>query len=189
MTSETPSQADLTALMQKIKDLENNNTELSEEKKKLLNELSREASKNQQLTQKNKEEMWKKLKTVIFPWVQEVLNGDEERAKELQEGLGRLADKGEESPLISVLCNASELHVGNVAELERYRKENQELQTKINGGHFAKEDNRIDISSKMAGKRKKTDVVDEDEETTEKEENEGMWGEMKTMLKGSGRWC
>lgn len=189
MSTEVPSTADLLALLQKIKELEQNNDTLTNEKKALLDDLTVQSGKVDQLQQKNKEELWGKLKTTIFPWVEEVLKGDEKRAKELQAGLGRLADKGEDSELISVMACASEMHIGNVTELERFRKENLELRTKLNGGQFAMQQDRMAPSDKVAGKRKKMDVIDVDAEKADAGENDGIWGEFKTVLKGSGSWC
>eukprot|EP00961_Rhodomonas_salina_P163108 2196991-Rhodomonas_salina.1 len=76
-------------------------------------------------------------------WLETLPIKNEEMREKFQQGLHRMADRGEDNPIFDVLCTASEQGMMRTSELERMRIENEELKKKVHGGEFANEGERL----------------------------------------------
>ena len=79
----------------------------------------------------------------MVKWLSTLPVKDEETRKQFEQGLYRVADRGENNAIFDVLCTASEQSVTRASELEKLRIEHEDLKKKLNGGQFASEDARV----------------------------------------------
>jgi len=140
--SSTASQPDLSSILSQVKGLE-------EEKAKLLHllETERERLKEAQartdkLSESKRVEMQQALDNVIMKWLEDTVK-EEKLRTEFKEGMERLVkNTAEDSGVWQVVCQASSVHAQRLQELERMRVENEELNTRGQGGEFRDEASR-----------------------------------------------
>jgi DNA repair exonuclease SbcCD ATPase subunit len=177
---------DLRALLEKIRALEEQNRSLATEKDATAREraalaerLDQSSSKLSALTQKTQDEMMAKINTTIATWLQSMGGLPEEKRTQVRHGLEELAKAtAEDSGLFQVMCCASEQHIANVTQLEEVRRERDELQKRLEGGTFAREEARV-------GEKRRSDVISADEPA----KAGGMWDDFKIMLQNDKGWC
>lgn len=180
-------QGDIQGLLEKIKQLEANNQQLAAEREQVAQQnqqlsarLGETESKMSALTQKTQEEMMNKINTTIATWL-ESQGLAPEKKEQVKAGLHELARAtAQESGLYQLMCCASENHLSNVTQLEDLRRERDELRERLEGGNFAREEDRVQ------GKRK-ADVISADE--AGQKAGGGMWDDFKIMLEGERGWC
>ena len=134
-------QQDLTSILSQVKGLE-------EEKAKLLQalEAERERLKEAQaradkMSESKRIEMQQALDNVIMKWLEDTVK-EERLREEFKQGMTRLVkNTAEDSGVWQVVCQASNVHVQRLQELERMRVENEELKSK-GAGDFRDEASR-----------------------------------------------
>jgi hypothetical protein len=176
---------DIRAMLEKIRQLEENNRALAGEKDvaareraQLAERLDQSSSKLSAFTQKTQDEMMAKINTTISTWLQSMGGLPEEKRAQVRTGLEELAKAtAEDSGLFQVMCCASEQHISNVTQLEETRRERDELQKRLEGGSFAREEARV-------GEKRRHDVVSEAPAAAG-----GMWDDFKIMLQSDKGWC
>ena len=172
-------------MLEKIRQLEEQNRNLAGEKDAAAREraalaerLDQSSSKLSALTQKTQDEMMAKINTTISTWLQSMGGLPEEKRAQVRTGLEELAKAtAEDSGLFQVMCCASEQHISNVTQLEEIRRERDELQKRLEGGSFAREESRV-------GEKRRADVISE-----EPAARGGMWDDFKIMLQNDKGWC
>jgi regulator of replication initiation timing len=163
--------ADLNSMMKQIAALEAEKKKLMDEKEQLGSQLQSNQDKVKKLTEKTKSEMQGKFDTVVSTWIDGLSGTDEAKKEEFKNGLRRLVtDTRDDSGIWQVVCCASEQNAQSLAEMERIRVENEELKQKVNGGRFAKEEDRVD------SKKRKSDEVSNSSSAT-------VWDDFELMMK------
>jgi hypothetical protein len=176
---------DLRAMLEKIRQLEESNRALAAEKEATAREraalaerLDQSSSKLSALTQKTQDEMMAKINTTISTWLQSMGGLPEEKRAQVRTGLEELAKAtAEDSGLFQVMCCASEQHIANVTQLEEVRRERDELQKRLEGGSFAREEARV-------GEKRRADVISPEDPA----KAGGMWDDFKIMLQNDKGW-
>ena len=149
MTSQDNKNMD--AILSRLQLLEENNTKLTESASKAEQEnatlhsaLEREKISNETFKEEKRKEMLG-LWTGLEQWLSTLPINDAAQMQKMKDGLYGLAQKGEKHPIYEMMCHASEQHITNVNELERIRKEHEELKAtmKGGGGQFGNEESRM----------------------------------------------
>lgn len=141
-TNSTGMQQDLSSILAQVKGLE-------EEKAKLMQQLETERerlkdaqARNEKMSESKRIEMQQALDNVIMKWLEDTVK-EERLREEFKQGMTRLVkNTAEDSGVWQVVCQASNVHVQRLQELERVRLENEQLKTKGAGGEFRDEGSR-----------------------------------------------
>lgn len=131
--STASNQPDLSSILSQVKGLE-------EEKAKLLQalEAERERLKEAQaradkMSESKRVEMQQALDNVIMKWLEDTVK-EERLREEFKQGMTRLVkNTAEDSGVWQVVCQASNVHLQRLQELERMRTENEELKSRGTG--------------------------------------------------------
>lgn len=160
-----PQEKDLSSVLNHV-------TELEKERLRLQEHLKEQNAKLEKLTASKREEMKKQLDTMITEWINGIDVNDDKQREEFMKGMSRMVqDTKEDSPVWQVMCCASAAHKRNVTQLQQLKEEYDALKTKVEGGVFASEANRL-----SGTKRKETDEVTET--------GRNVWDEFESMCKG-----
>ena len=143
------------AILSRLQLLEENNTKLSEtankaeqENSALRSALEKEKLSNETFKEEKRKEMMG-LWTGLEQWLSTLPINDTVQMQKMKDGLYSLAQKGEKHPIYEMMCHASDQHTTNVNQLEKIRKEHEELKAKMKGGggQFGDENTRMQNTS------------------------------------------
>jgi hypothetical protein len=117
---------------------------LEVEKKKLEDYVALQNQRLEKLTQGKRDEMKKQLDTMIAEGLKDIDVTNEDVKKEFMNGMERIVkDTKEDSGVWQVMCCASAAHKRNVSRLQQVQDEYNTLKTRVEGGRFEKEEERV----------------------------------------------
>ena len=126
--------SDLPSLLKYVKQMETNNSELS-------NKLKEAMEKNGKLSQKTREGMQSALDTLMKKWMDAVETKDESVKNQFKCGLEKLVENSaEDNGVWQMMVSASALHERQSHNLDTLRAENVELRKKVDGLYSTPED-------------------------------------------------
>ena len=119
-------------ILQHIKLLEKNKTQLELEKAQLEEQLRQADARAQRMSAKTRESMQAALDTLMKKWMDAVETKDETVKADFKTGLDKLINHStEENGVWQMMVAASSLHQQQEHNLEKLRLENNELRTKV----------------------------------------------------------
>jgi hypothetical protein len=119
-------------ILQHIKLLEKNKTQLELEKAQLEEQLRHADARAQRMSAKTRESMQAAMDTLMKKWMDAVETKDETVKADFKTGLDKLINhSAEENGVWQMMVAASSLHQQQEHNLEKLRVENNELRTKV----------------------------------------------------------
>jgi len=119
-------------ILQHIKLLEKNKTQLELEKAQLEEQLRQADARAQRMSAKTRESMQAAMDTLMKKWMDAVDTKDEVVKEDFKSGLDKLINhSAEENGVWRMMLAASSLHDRQEHNLEKLRIENNELRTKV----------------------------------------------------------
>lgn len=119
-------------ILQHIKLLEKNKTQLELEKAQLEEQLKQADARAQRMSAKTRESMQAAMDTLMKKWMDAVETKDETVKSDFKTGLDKLINhSAEENGVWQMMVAASSLHQQQEHNLEKLKIENMELRTKV----------------------------------------------------------
>lgn len=132
-TSLSTSAQDLSSILAQVKGLEEEKAKLQQMLEAERERLKEAQARNEKMSESKRVEMQQALDNVIMKWLEDTVK-EERLREEFKQGMTRLVkNTAEDSGVWQVVCQASNVHLQRLQELERFRLENEELKTKGSG--------------------------------------------------------